>query len=127
MIQRIYIDGGVVRHQDRARREGRIAIVLNGEELVEWVGPVTSNQAEYRALIRALQLARTRGAHEVEVLSDSELLVKQVNGEYRVRNADLRPLAEQAKQLRGRFDLCRVRWITRQENLAGQLLERQQA
>jgi ribonuclease HI len=120
----MYIDGGVRQHHEPARRRGYIAIVFNGEPIVESVGVVTSNQAEYRALIRGLELASARGLRRLEVLSDSELLVKQVEGLYRVKSENIRPLFERVRVLRHRFERCEVRKINREENLAGRLLER---
>src|SRR5262249_49490184 len=68
------------------------------------LGELTNNQAEYVALVRALEHALRLGAeHRVVVKSDSELLVKQMKGEYKVKNEDLRPLYEQAKGLAARF------------------------
>jgi ribonuclease HI len=64
------------------------------------LGEVTNNQAEYTALVKALEHAAELGSDaRVVVHSDSELMVKQLNGEYRVKNEDLRPLYEEAKRL----------------------------
>jgi ribonuclease HI len=64
------------------------------------LGRMTNNQAEYTALIRALEHALELGAeHQVVVYSDSELMVKQMSGHYAVKNADLRPLYEEARDL----------------------------
>jgi hypothetical protein len=74
---------------------------------------MTNNQAEYTALIRALEHAERLGReHALVILSDSELLVKQMQGEYRVKNEDLRVLFEQARELSIRFasvKLCHIR------------------
>jgi ribonuclease HI len=68
------------------------------------LGETTNNQAEYTALVKALEHALELGGdHRVVVHSDSELMVKQLNGEYRVKNEELRPLYEEALDLRGRF------------------------
>jgi ribonuclease HI len=68
------------------------------------LGESTNNQAEYEALVRALRRALELGPqHRVDVHSDSELMVKQMNGVYRVKNADLLPLYEDARQLVKRF------------------------
>ncbi|GEM_PF-894101 len=92
-------------------------IARDGEEPIEEAGKLgrmTNNQAEYLALVRALEHALELGAHHrVVVHSDSELLVKQMKGEYRVKNADLRDLYDEASALCGRFnesvDFCHVR------------------
>jgi ribonuclease HI len=68
------------------------------------LGEMTNNQAEYTALVKALEHALRLGPqHRVIVNSDSELMVKQLRGEYRVKNEELRPLYEQARRLRDRF------------------------
>lgn len=68
------------------------------------LGETTNNQAEYTALVKALEHALELGTHfRVVVHSDSELMVKQLNGEYRVKNEDLRPLYEDALDLRKQF------------------------
>jgi ribonuclease HI len=69
------------------------------------LGEMTNNQAEYTALVRALEHAFELGpAHRLLIHSDSELLVKQMNGEYQVKNEDLRGLYEQARKLVRRFE-----------------------
>ena len=60
------------------------------------IGVCTNNVAEYRALLAGLELAQKAGAEELEVLADSELLVKQVRGEYKVKNEGLKPLHAEA-------------------------------
>jgi ribonuclease HI len=68
------------------------------------LGRMTNNQAEYTALVRALEHASELGSdYRVIVKSDSELMVRQVNGEYRVKNAELKPLFEEARSLCRRF------------------------
>ncbi|MCK5557567.1 MAG: ribonuclease HI family protein [Candidatus Hydrogenedentes bacterium] len=81
-----------------------------------YVGRATNNVAEYNGLLEALKRAAVLGADEVEVLSDSELLVKQMNGEYRVRNATLKPLFEEANRLWNKFAKVIVRYIPREQN-----------
>ena len=82
-------------------------IKRDGQLLVEeagCLGEMTNNQAEYTALVRALEHALELGPDDrVVVHSDSELMVKQLNGEYRVKNEDLRPLYEEALDLSERF------------------------
>jgi len=65
----------------------------------ETIGVATNNVAEYSALIAGLQAALQRGVGEVEVVSDSELLVKQMRGEYKVKNEALRELVDEAEAL----------------------------
>ena len=93
----------------------------DGEDLIEEAGKLgrmTNNQAEYLALVRALEHALELGAHHrVVVHSDSELLVKQMKGEYRVKNADLRDLYEEATALCGRFkEAVAFQHVRREDN-----------
>ena len=68
------------------------------------LGDMTNNQAEYTALVRALERALKLGPeHRVTLHSDSELMVKQMKGEYKVKNEELRPLYKRAKELADRF------------------------
>jgi ribonuclease HI len=87
-------------------------------EEADCLGQMTNNQAEYTALVRALEHALELGPHHrVIVHSDSELMVKQMNGEYRVKNGDLRELYEQACALRKRFDCpVTIRHVRREQN-----------
>jgi ribonuclease HI len=81
------------------------------------IGRMTNNQAEYIALVRALEHAARLGTgHRVHILSDSELMVKQMRGEYRVKNEELRDLYEQARELAGRFASVDFRHIRREQN-----------
>src|SRR5947199_958643 len=73
-------------------------------EFCQRLGNATNNVAEYTALIEALKKAKTLGGRRLIVHSDSELMVKQMNGEYKVKNAGLQPLFEEARRLRGDFD-----------------------
>lgn len=89
-----------------------------------FLGRATSNAAEYRALLEALSVAKSLNAKDVEVCSDSELLVRQMTGRYRVRNPGLRELFQQAEQLSRNFQRCTFRHIGRQENKAADMLVR---
>ena len=80
------------------------------------IGTTTNNQAEYRAIIAALEKAIKLGATHVEVNSDSELAVRQINGRYRVKNAALRPLYQQVKQLQGLLEGFTITHIPREQN-----------
>src|SRR5262249_39852201 len=80
-------------------RKGRPTIENAGR-----LGELTNNQAEYAALVRALEHALKLGAnHRVVLHSDSELMVKQMKGEYKVKNEDLRPLFQRARDLAKEF------------------------
>jgi len=76
----------------------------------------TNNVAEYTAVIKALEAAKQIGAKQLSVFSDSELLVRQINGEYKVKSEQIRPLFQQAVQLLGEFENYKVRFISRDKN-----------
>jgi ribonuclease HI len=80
------------------------------------LGSATNNVAEYTALVKALQRAAEVGGSRLQINSDSELLVKQMNGQYRVKNEQLRDLFEQAKAIAKQFDLVTIRHVPREEN-----------
>jgi len=80
------------------------------------IGFATNNQAEFLALIAGLEEAQRLGARRIEVRLDSELVVRQVVGRYRVRHPGLRPLFEQARQLLSSFEEASVRQVPRERN-----------
>jgi ribonuclease HI len=82
----------------------------------ETIGVATNNVAEYQALVAGLAKALELGVGELEVVSDSELLVKQMNGEYRVKNAALVELSLQAARLAREIGRVRYRAVRRTEN-----------
>jgi ribonuclease H / adenosylcobalamin/alpha-ribazole phosphatase len=82
----------------------------------ETIGTATNNVAEYRALIAGLESALERGIRELDVVSDSELLVKQMRGEYRVKNEALIGLSSQASRLARRVGKVRYKAVRREHN-----------
>ena len=80
------------------------------------LGRASNNVAEYHGLLKALDLAVERGARHVEIRSDSELIVKQIRGEYRVRHPDLKPLHSRAVRVIGGFASFRIRHVRRADN-----------
>lgn len=80
------------------------------------LGSATNNVAEYTALVKSLEKALELGGRRAVVHSDSELLVKQMNGEYRVKSPDLRPLYEHARQLVRQFEHVALRHVPRSQN-----------
>jgi ribonuclease HI len=82
----------------------------------ETIGVATNNVAEYRALLAGLTAAHERGVEEIEVVSDSELLVKQMRGEYKVKNATLRELVDEAHVLASRFRGVTYTAVRREHN-----------
>jgi len=85
-------------------------------EEAEPIGKATNNVAEYTALVRALERAAELGLRTLTVFSDSELIVKQMNGEYRVKNADLRGLYDEAQRLRKQFQQVTITHVRREQN-----------
>jgi formyltetrahydrofolate-dependent phosphoribosylglycinamide formyltransferase len=81
-----------------------------------FLGQTTNNVAEYTAFCKALEAAKMLGAKNITVFSDSELLVKQLNGQYKVKSAALRPLFQQAFGLLNEFENSKVKHITREKN-----------
>lgn len=84
--------------------------------LYGYLGKATNNVAEYQALLHGLRFAISRGATRVEVYSDSELLVRQIEGRYRVKNPGLQPLHREARDLLALFERSRVAHVPRERN-----------
>jgi ribonuclease HI len=86
------------------------------EQVGETIGETTNNVAEYRALLRGLELASAHGATEVELIGDSELVVRQIEGRYKVKNAGMKELHAQAKAALADFDSWSIRHVKRAQN-----------
>ena len=96
-----------------------IVVLRNGvpvREIGEAIGEATNNVAEYRALLRGLEEAEALGARRVQILSDSELVVRQLLGRYRVRSPALAALHRDALTRLQRFDRVSIRHVPRAEN-----------
>jgi ribonuclease HI len=114
----VHVDGGARGNPGPAAAAAVIASP-DGEllgEHAQLLGRTTNNVAEYRALLLGLQRARELGASEVEVVGDSELIAKQVLGQYKVKHETLRPLYEQAKTALRAFDRWSIRTVPRARN-----------
>lgn len=85
-------------------------------EVAGYIGTTTNNVAEYSALLDALEVARQEGATDVEIVSDSELLVKQMLGRYRVKHPNLVPLFERARTIARGFRKFSIRHTLRAGN-----------
>jgi ribonuclease HI len=86
------------------------------EEVGEKIGAATNNVAEYRALLRGIELAKAHEADDLELIGDSELVVRQVEGRYKVKNAGMKELyGEVVRALRG-FDSWSIRHVRRKDN-----------
>ncbi len=85
-------------------------------ELSEFLGRATNNVAEYQALLAALEYALKSGHPRLKVIADSELLVKQIQGRYKVNSPDLRPLYEEARRQIAQLDSFRIEHVLRGKN-----------
>lgn len=85
-------------------------------ELSEYIGEATNNVAEYTAFIRALEKGLELGGVEISLYTDSELLTKQVLGQYAVKNEGLIPLYKQVVNLKGEYDKFQVTHVPREKN-----------
>ncbi len=85
-------------------------------ELSQFVGIHTNNFAEYSALLAALEFAISNNHKNLRVISDSELMVKQIKGQYRVNSPELRPLYEEAKRRITRLDQFQIQHVLREKN-----------
>ncbi|HEY5052169.1 MAG TPA: ribonuclease HI family protein [Solirubrobacterales bacterium] len=114
----VNVDGGARGNPGPAA----IAAVLrepNGElidQRGETIGRATNNVAEYRALLLGIELAAAQGASEVELVGDSELIVRQVKGEYKVKDATMKELHAEVKRALVGFDAWSIRHVRREHN-----------
>jgi ribonuclease HI len=123
----VHVDGGA-RGNPGPAAAAAVVSTPDGDvvdEAHELLGVVTNNVAEYRGLLLGLDRARALGADEVEVVNDSELVAKQVNGEYKVKHADMKPLHAQATQALSQFARWRVRSVPRAQNAVADALVNQ--
>ncbi|MFW6133506.1 MAG: ribonuclease HI family protein [Planctomycetota bacterium] len=116
---RIYTDGGA-RGNPGPAAAGYVLVDADDDrtllEAGHFLGRATNNVAEYRAIIAALEAAARLGAVQADVLSDSELIVRQMNGQYRVKNAGLKPLHERVRRLEKGFDRVAYAHVRRESN-----------
>ncbi|MGH2862965.1 MAG: ribonuclease HI family protein [Solirubrobacteraceae bacterium] len=91
--------------------EGRVVTTFSDR-----IGETTNNVAEYRALLRGLELAAEHGAREVRVINDSELVARQVTGVYRVKHAAMQELHRQAMALLQGYDSWSIQSVPRAQN-----------
>jgi len=114
----VHVDGGS-RGNPGPAAIGAVVSDGDGQALREVgrpIGRATNNVAEYRAVLLGIELARELGADELELVGDSELIVKQVRGEYKVKDAGLKPLHAEVKQgLAGLVDWS-IRHVRREHN-----------
>jgi len=120
----LYIDGGA-RGNPGTAGAGAVVYDERGIKVAAEsfpLGRLTNNAAEYEGLLRGLAVARAAGARRLEVRSDSELLVKQMQGEYRTRAAHLKKAVEQARSLLAGFTDVKFAIIPRERNMEADLL-----
>jgi len=123
----VHVDGGARGNPGPAAAAAVVStpegVVL--DEAHEVLGRATNNVAEYRGLLLGLQRARALGADEVEVVNDSELVAKQISGEYKVKHPDMKPLHAAAREAFAGFGSWSMRSVPRAENAAADALVNQ--
>jgi ribonuclease HI len=123
----VHVDGGA-RGNPGPAAAGAVVSTPEGEviaDAAEAIGVATNNVAEYRGLLLGLRKARELGASEVEVVNDSELVAKQVNGTYKVKHPDMKPLHAEAMALLAGFDAWSIRSVPRAQNAGADALVNQ--
>jgi ribonuclease HI len=115
----IHFDGGSRGNPGPASAGVVIVKTDSGKPIHEagyFLGRCTNNVAEYQGLLRSLAEAKTLGGSDLDIYSDSQLLVRQILGEYRVKSPDLKPLYEKARSLLGGFDHWAIQHVRREGN-----------
>ena len=114
----IYTDGGARGNPGPAGIG--VAVYDEKKNLVatrkQFIGTATNNQAEYKAVIFALRIALEIGARHLDFNLDSELVVRQLKGEYKVKNEQLKPLVQEVFKLSNKFDSIEYNHVPREEN-----------
>jgi ribonuclease HI len=114
----VHVDGGA-RGNPGPAAAACVISDLDGQTLgehAELLGKATNNVAEYRALLLGLAKARELGADEIEVIGDSELIAKQIQGLYKVKHEAMKPLFLEAKEAIGDFRTFSIRTVPRAQN-----------
>jgi len=114
----VHVDGGA-RGNPGPAAIGVVVSDPDGEvlqEVAETIGTATNNVAEYRALLRGLECAAALRASEVEIVNDSELVAKQLTGEYKVKHPAMKPLYLDAVAALGGFQRWQIRSVPRAQN-----------
>jgi ribonuclease HI len=115
----VHVDGGA-RGNPGPAAAAAVASTPDGEvltERTEFIGEATNNVAEYRALLLGLALARDLEARDVEITCDSELVARQIGGEYKVKHAGLKPLFVEAVRALREFDHWSIKAVPREGNV----------
>src|SRR5258708_6543878 len=118
----LYQEFGIAFDAQRANAV-RLCVVHRGNQpvvivakLKKYIGRMTNNVAEYYGLIAAMDYAQSHSIRALRIESDSELLVKQMRGQYKVKSEDLRPLFERAQKMSKTFDSFRIEHVYREQN-----------
>ena len=114
----VHVDGGS-RGNPGPAAAGAVASNADGEivgERGEMIGEATNNVAEYRAVLLGAALALELGATEIELINDSELIAHQLNGKYKVKHVDMKPLYAEAIAALGQFDSWSISCVRREQN-----------
>ena len=120
----VHVDGGS-RGNPGPAAAGAVASNVDGEvlgERGEMIGEATNNVAEYRAVLLGAALALELGATEIELINDSELIAHQLNGKYKVKHVDMKPLYAEAIAALGQFDSWSISCVRREQNEHADLL-----
>ena len=123
----VHVDGGS-RGNPGPAAAAAVLSTPDGEvvdEAAMTIGRATNNVAEYRGLLLGLERAKALGATEVDVVNDSELVAHQVNGRYKVKHADMKPLHAEALAALGGFERWSMRPVPRAQNAAADALVNQ--
>jgi ribonuclease HI len=116
----IYTDGGSRGNPGPAACAAVVQSADDNQTLIaegKFLGHVTNNVAEYEGVLLGMDLARRLGARRIEIRSDSELLVRQLMGQYRVKNPGLKPLYDRVRQGLDDFDAVEIRHVGREQNV----------
>ena len=123
----VHVDGGS-RGNPGPAAAGAVASNADGEvvgERGEMIGEATNNVAEYRAVLLGAALALELGATEVDLINDSELIAHQLNGKYKVKHVDMKPLYAEALTALGQFERWSISCVRREQNEHADLLVNQ--
>jgi ribonuclease HI len=124
----VHVDGGARGNPGPAAAAAVLSDAAGGQvvdEATELLGHTTNNVAEYRGLLLGLARAAALGATAVDVVNDSELVAKQVNGEYKVKHPDMKALHAEALAALAAFDAWTIRSVPRSQNAGADALVNQ--
>jgi len=122
----LFVDGASQQQNKKAGIGG--VIYLDDSEIdnfSEFIGGGTNNEAEYKAMIKGLEMLRKFKPEKIYVFADSELVVKQINGEYRVKNTRMQKLYGQVMALLQQFEHWNVEHVPREQNMRADQLSKQ--